>query len=800
MAVTQTLLAEQVARCAGPLRKLLGRYRDLEKTFLLRSDLVEVFQSHCQEDPRQPLDEGPLAELFLAAQEAVVCEHCLHVASRPAVARWEFASLDMDTLEVHEATAAKFLRVKERLREPHRDPGEWLLEIDLGPFEREFPKMERSRSIGRGVEFLNRHLSHELFSDKEQGGGRWLKFLRLHQYRGQHLMLSQSVKEVAELRNALRQAHDLLDDTDPATPWGELEPRLRPLGFEAGWGDTAGRVAESMSLLADILEAPDPAGIERFLSRLPMIFNLVILSPHGFFGQANVLGKPDTGGQVVYILDQVRALEQAMRQSLREQGLAGIEPRILIVTRLIPDANGTTCDQAEERVEGTEHAWIIRVPFREANGSVVPHWISRFKIWPYLERFAREVEKEVLGRLEGRPDFIIGNYSDGNLVASILADRLGVTQCNIAHALEKTKYLYSDLYWKDHEKEHHFACQFTADLIAMNTADFIITSTYQEIAGTKDSIGQYESYMNFTLPDLYRVINGISPFDPKFNIVSPGADPNVFFPHSEKNRVPRKVREEVRTRIFGTARRDAMGGFTEKEKPLLFAMSRLDRIKNMAGLVEWYGRSKELQREANLLLVGGQFDPAKSNDAEERQQIEHLHQLIRDHRLEGRVRWVVMQTDKVRVGEFYRQVARQRGVFVQPALFEAFGLTVIEAMTSGLPVFATRYGGPLEIIQHGVSGFHIDPNHGNQAAALMADFLRQCRKKPGHWEKLSQGAITRVEQSYTWKLYARRLLSLSRVYGFWKYISNIEREESRRYLEALYGLMYRPLAGKANGA
>ncbi|MCB1128954.1 MAG: sucrose synthase, partial [Verrucomicrobiae bacterium] len=356
-----------------------------------------------------PLDEGPLAELFLAAQEAVVCEHCLHIASRPAVARWEFASLDMDTLEVHEATAAKFLRVKERLREPHRDPGEWLLEIDLGPFEREFPKMERSRSIGRGVEFLNRHLSHELFSDKEQGGGRWLKFLRLHQYRGQHLMLSQSVKEVAELRNALRQAHDLLDDTDPATPWGELEPRLRPLGFEAGWGDTAGRVAESMSLLADILEAPDPAGIEKFLSRLPMIFNLVILSPHGFFGQANVLGKPDTGGQVVYILDQVRALEQAMRQSLREQGLAGIEPRILIVTRLIPDANGTTCDQAEERVEGTEHAWIIRVPFREANGSVVPHWISRFKIWPYLERFAREVEKEVLGRLEGRPDFIIGN-------------------------------------------------------------------------------------------------------------------------------------------------------------------------------------------------------------------------------------------------------------------------------------------------------------------------------------------------------------------------------------------------------
>lgn len=56
-------------------------------------------------------------------------------------------------------------------------------------------------------------------------------------------------------------------------------------------------------------------------------------------------------------------------------------------------------------------------------------------------------------------------------------------QCNIAHALEKTKYPDSDIYWKKFEEKYHFSCQFTADLIAMNNADFIITSTYQEIAG-----------------------------------------------------------------------------------------------------------------------------------------------------------------------------------------------------------------------------------------------------------------------------------------------------------------------------
>src|SRR5690606_11068953 len=171
---------------------------------------------------------------------------------------------------------------------------------------------------------------------------------------------------------------------------------------------------------------------------------------------------------------------------------------------------------------------ILRVPFREADGEVVRPWISRFRIWPYLERFALDAERELRAELGGRPDMIIGNYSDGNLVGSIMSQRLGVTQCNIAHALEKTKYADSDLFWMEHEGEHNFACQYTADVIAMNTADFIITSTYQEIAGTPESVGQYESYQSFTLPGLYRVVSGIDCFDPKFNIVSPGANPDVF--------------------------------------------------------------------------------------------------------------------------------------------------------------------------------------------------------------------------------------------------------------------------------
>jgi sucrose synthase len=484
-----------------------------------------------------------------------------------------------------------------------------------------------------------------------------------------------------------------------------------------------------------------------------------------------------------------------MRESIRDQGLS-IEPQIVVLTRLIPDAGDTTCNMRIEPIIGTENSRILRVPFRDRKGEIMPAWISRFDVWPYLERFTVEAEREVLAEIGSRPDFIIGNYSDGNLVASLMAHRLGVTQCNIAHALEKTKYLLSDLHWKDHEEEHHFSCQFTADLIAMNTADFIITSTYQEIAGTEDSVGQYESYSAFTMPDLYRVVSGIDCFDTKFNIVSPGADPQVFFPYTREEHRLDELTEEIRTLVFGEPEAEHLGSFSDPEKPILFAMSRLDRIKNMPGLLEWYSRNDSLQDEANLLLVGGRLNPEQSDDGDERSQIELMRQLLDDERLDGKVRWIEMQTNKNRVGELYRVVADTRGAFVQPALFEAFGLTVVEAMSSGLPVFATQYGGPLETVADGVSGFHIDPARGDEATHTMVEFFRSVRREPDTWTKMSEAAVKRVEERYNWPLYASKLLKLSRIYGFWRYISNIEREETKRYLEMFYGLMYRRLARK----
>ncbi|RWW62924.1 hypothetical protein BHE74_00029929 [Ensete ventricosum] len=396
-----------------------------------------------------------------------------------------------------------------------------------------------------------------------------------------------------------------------------VDGRFQELGLEKGWGDKSQRVYENIHLLLDLLEAPDPTTLETFLGTIPMMFNVVILSPHGYFAQANVLGYPDTG-----VFENI---SQAHDIGLMQ------------VSRLLPDAVGTTCGQRLEKVLGTEHTHILRVPFRTENG-IVRKWISRFEVWPYLE-----------------------TYTEVNLNRH--------TFCTIAHALEKTKYPNSDIYWKKFEDQYHFSCQFTADLIAMNHADFIITSTFQEIAGSKDTVGQYESHTAFTLPGLYRVVHGIDVFDPKFNIVSPGADLSIYFPYTEKHKRLTSLHPEIEELLFNPVdNTEHKGVLNDKKKPIIFSMARLDRVKNLTGLVEFYGRSDRLKEVANLVVVCGDHGK-ESKDLEEQAEFKKMYSLIEKYNLHGHFRWISAQMNRVRNGELYRYIADTRGVFVQVLLF-----------------------------------------------------------------------------------------------------------------------------------
>ncbi|KAJ8621269.1 hypothetical protein MRB53_029798 [Persea americana] len=769
---------------------LLSRYVSQGKGILQPHQLLAEFEAVIPEEEKQKLKDSAFGDVLRATQEAIVFPPWVALAVRPRPGVWEYIRIHVNDLIMEGLTIPEYLRFKEELVDGSFN-GNFVLELDFEPFTDSLPRPTLSKSIGNGVQFLNRHLSSKMFHDKESMHP-LLDFLRVHSHKGKTMMLNDRIHSLTALQSVMRKAEEHLTVLPPETPYSEFEHRFQEMGLERGWGDTAGRVLEMVHLLLELLEAPDPCTLETFLGRIPMVFNVVILSPHGYFAQANVLGLPDTGGQVVYILDQVRALEDEMLLRSKQQGL-DITPRILIVTRLLPDAVGTTCNQRLEKVLGTKHSSILRVPFRTEKG-VVRKWISRFDVWPYLETFAEDVANEIAGELHATPDLIIGNYSDGNLVASLLAHRLGVTQCTIAHALEKTKYPDSDIYWKKFDEKYHFSCQFTADLIAMNHTDFIITSTYQEIAGSKDTVGQYESHTAFTLPGLYRVVHGIDVFDPKFNIVSPGADMAIYFSFSERQNRLTALHPEIEELLYSPVQNtEHICMLKDRNKPIIFSMARLDRVKNLTGLVEFFGKNTRLRELVNLVVVCGDHGK-ESKDREEQDEMKKMKSLIETYNLNGQFRWISAQMNRVRNGELYRYIADTKGAFIQPALYEAFGLTVVEAMTCGLPTFATVHGGPAEIIVHGVSGFHIDPYQGDKASELITDFFEKCKEDPSHWDRISQGGLKRINEKYTWKIYSERLMTLAGVYGFWKYVSKLDRRETRRYLEMFFALKYRKLA------
>lgn len=772
--------------------------RDGSHRYLLRNDILNAFSNFCEDHQKESdySQTSALGRLIYYTQELILEYETLYLIVRPQIAKQESYRV-FDDLSFEPLTIQELLDVRDRyVNHYHPEEGD-VFEIDFQPFYDYSPIIKDSKNIGRGVDFLNRYMSSKLFQDPNQWLTAVYNFLSLHHYNGVTLLINGRIRDQKQLSTQVKRALAFVSDLPQDKPYEDIRFQLQDLGFEPGWGNTAGRIKESLEILDELIDSPDNQSLEAFLSRIPMIFRIVLVSVHGWFGQEGVLGRPDTGGQVVYVLDQARSLEKQLEEDIELAGLQGlgVKPKVLILSRLIPNNDGTRCNERLEKVYGTENAWILRVPFRERNPEITDNWISRFEIWPYLETYAIDAEKEICAEFEGKPDLIIGNYSDGNLVAFLLARRLNVTQFNVAHALEKSKYLFSNLYWQELEKTYHFSIQFTADLIAMNAAQCIISSTYQEIVGRPDSVGQYESYQNFTMPDLYHVVNGIELFSPKFNVVPPGVNENIYFPYSKtEDRIPSKIEQVEELLFYSNDESQVFGKLDNPEKRPLFSMARLDRIKNLTGLVECFGKSPQLQEHCNLILIAGKLSTSETTDSEERDEIEKMYRLIDEYNLHGKIRWLGVRLPKSDSGEVYRVIADHQGIFVQPALFEAFGLTILEAMISGLPTFGTQFGGPLEIIQDQVNGFYINPTKPEETGQKILDFVQKCEKQAEHWNRISEKAMERVYSSYTWKIHTTKLLSLARIYGFWNFTSKENREDMLRYIESLFYLIYKPRA------
>lgn len=759
------------------------------ESFLLDDQVQRRLDEFLESDEGVELETASaMRKLFRGCLEVLFDADAAYASLRPKFGVKFVVCLEPESEDLRWVSRGEYLRIKDAHVQGHGMAGQKGLVLDFAPFFQNFPKVSEPSETGEGISFLNRHLSAQMYQNPQVFRRALLDFLQGCRLNGLKTLVNDHLSDVDTLLEELDMARSLLAEYASDAPYEAVAHELRFHGFEPGWGRNVGLIAENLAWLSRVIDSPDPTRFERLLERLPLVRTVLMVSPHGWFAQEGVLGRPDTGGQVTYVLDQARAMERQMKQQCFDCGV-DVEPRVIVLTRLIPEADGTSCDAPREKIHGSDDAWIIRAPFRDPVGEVIPQWISRFQIWPYLEQFAADAKSLVVTEFMGKPDLIIGHYTDGNLVAHLLAEELDTTHCAAVHALEKTKYLLSDMHWSDMEQDYRFSMQFTADLLAYNSADFIISSSYREVGGTQTEMGMFESYEMFSMPGLYRVESGMDPRLARHNIVPPGASEDYFFPYAETDRRVEAVAEALEERFFTSdPGPNSFGELSNPDLPPIFAMARMDKIKNLPGLVEIFGKHEELRRHANLLLVSSIIDASLSGDQEEIEEIHRTYELIDHYQLGGHVRWTASRLSKVETGEIYRIIADRRGLFAQPAFMETFGLTVIEAMACGLPVVVTCFGGPSEIVVPGVSGEVQNPNDHEAFAEAMLRVLTDAHR----WQGFSSEGIERVSDAFTWTTHAQKVLRLANVYSYWNYIDVMNRPALDRYIHTLYHAVYRP--------
>ena len=440
----------------------------------------------------------------------------------------------------------------------------------------------------------------------------------------------------------------------------------------------------------------------------PSALHICLLSIHGLVrGHDQELGRDaDTGGQVIYVVELARAL--AARENVA---------RVDLVTRLIDDpATSEDYARAEESLGGG--ACILRIPCGP------PGYIIKERLWDHLDAFADNLVDRY--RDEGEtPHLVHSHYADAGYVGTRVAHVFGLPLVHTGHSLGRVKrrrLLAGGATADEIQERYAMSRRVAAEERTLATAAAVITSTHQEIEE------QYRLY------DFYR--------PSAMHVIPPGTDLSRFQP-------PRG--EERDSDIARAVERFLQA----PDKPMILALSRADERKNISTLVHAYGQDASLRDRANLVIVVGNRDDLTELDKGARDVLTELLQLIDRYDLYGSVAYPKHHRSED-VPILYRLATLSGGVFVNPALTEPFGLTLIEAAASGLPIIATEDGGPRDIIANCDNGILVDPLD----PAGIAEAIRTIIDDWEGWQRRSASGLRSVREHYVWSAHAERYLRM----------------------------------------
>ena len=240
------------------LRQFTSDLRVLGNKYLLRNDIVSAFAAYCTkyEKPEQFHQSSHLSKLIYYVQEIILEEGSLCVLLRPKIATMEIVRVT-DDLTLEPMTVQQLLDVRDRfVNHFHPQEGD-ILELDFGPFYDYSPAIRDPKNIGKGVQFLNRYLSSKLFQDSKQWQETLFDFLRIHRYNGVQLLINDRIKSQEQLSEQVKKALTFVSELSEEEPYERFRFVLQMMGLDAGWGNTAARVQETLGILDELIDSPD---------------------------------------------------------------------------------------------------------------------------------------------------------------------------------------------------------------------------------------------------------------------------------------------------------------------------------------------------------------------------------------------------------------------------------------------------------------------------------------------------------------------------------------------------------------
>lgn len=433
---------------------------------------------------------------------------------------------------------------------------------------------------------------------------------------------------------------------------------------------------------------------------------IALLSLHGLIrGHDLELGRDaDTGGQITYVVELAKALARHPRVE-----------RVDLMTRQIFDRK-VSDDYAQPEESLSDGAFIVRVPCGPRR------YLHKEKLWPYVHGFI-DRSLQHFRRLRRLPDIVHGHYADAGYVGAQLASLLGVPFVFTGHSLGRIKrrrLMDKGSNEESIERRFHFNQRIEAEEFALDTAALVVASTRQEVRE------QYEAY------DHYQ--------PQRMQVIPPGVDLSRFKPADEQ--------------AFDCPFREQLERFLHwPDRPLILAMARPDDRKNFPTLIKAYAEHPDLRRRANLGLILGCRDDLRRMDRSARRVLSEIFYLIDTYDLYGHVAFPKRHEARD-VPDIYRLAAASGGIFVNPALTEPFGLTLIEAAASGLPVLATNDGGPRDILEACENGALIDPLKPKE----LGETLDRALSDREQWARWSRNGIERSRDHYAWERHVERYM------------------------------------------